>query len=458
MHLFLSTVLPLVMSVFGLSKKRDYVANGDGTVTDVITGLMWQQSMGEAVTYWTAVNSAENVATGGYSDWRMPTMKELFSLILYSGQAYGADHVRFFIDDVFDQPLGNTSVEGGREVDAQTWSAHIYNGSVMNNSLTTAFGVNFVDGRVKAYPITLEKYARYVRGNDAYGINQFQDNGDGTISDIATGLMWMETNNNTGMDWQSALALADRFELAGYSDWRLPTIKELHSIVDYSKGQGQAAIDETFFQITQTTDMGGNPWYPFFWSSTTLLDGDQPGDQAAYQAFGRALGIIDDQVVDVHGAGAVRCDPKSGNREDYPGHYHGFQGDIQNVFNYVRLVRDISTDETTQSLNYPIVETGITVCYNDSHELDSCPTNGEAFYGQDGSFVDVDDAETGSGTSSNLLQILFVAFGLLVVITIGWLCFRYRWRLKGFQSVKDEPRNGGFQEELAKLDSPHPIF
>jgi len=259
MHLFLSFILLLNTSVYGLPKKRNYVANGDGTVTDFITGLMWQQSMGEAVTWWTAVNSIQEVSTGGYTDWRMPTMKELFSLILYSGQANGSNHVRFFIDDIFDQPLGNTSVEGGREIAAQTWSAHIYNGSVMNNNLTSAFGVNFVDGRVKAYPIGLKKYARFVRGNDAYGVNQFHDNGDGTISDMATGLMWMETNNSTGMDWQSALALAQNCELAGYTDWRLPTIKELHSIVDYSKSQGEAAIDESFFHITLTTDMGGNP-------------------------------------------------------------------------------------------------------------------------------------------------------------------------------------------------------
>lgn len=52
-----------------------------------------------------------------------------------------------------------------------------------------------------------------------------------------------------------------------------------------------------------------------------------------------------DQLTDVHGAGAQRSDPKTGNRDDYP-LYWGPQGDVRYVFNYVRCVRDVQTTAT----------------------------------------------------------------------------------------------------------------
>jgi hypothetical protein len=49
------------------------------------------------------------------------------------------------------------------------------------------------------------------------------------------------------------------------------------------------------------------------------------------------------QLMDVHGAGAQRSDPKVGNSADYP-HGHGPQGDVIRINNYVRLVRDVTTE------------------------------------------------------------------------------------------------------------------
>lgn len=64
----------------------------------------------------------------------------------------------------------------------------------------TAFGVNFADGRIKGYGIenprgVMQQFVRYVRGNPDYGKNLFKDNGDGTINDEATGLMWMQIDS-----------------------------------------------------------------------------------------------------------------------------------------------------------------------------------------------------------------------------------------------------------------------
>ena len=78
-------------------------------------------------------------------------------------------------------------------------------------------------------------YFRMVRGNTEYGKNQLVDNGDGTITDYATGLMWQKADDGKLYDWKQALAYADTLSLAGYSDWYLPNAKELESIVDYSR-------------------------------------------------------------------------------------------------------------------------------------------------------------------------------------------------------------------------------
>ncbi len=59
---------------------------------------------------------------------------------------------------------------------------------------------------------------------------------------------------------------------------------------------------------------------------------------AMYLSFGEAQGKMNGRLMDVHGAGAQRSDPKSGDESDYP-QYHGPQGDVQYVYNYARCVR-----------------------------------------------------------------------------------------------------------------------
>ena len=59
-----------------------FVANGDGTVTDSKSGLMWSildshQELGNCLNYDSAVAYAENLETGGYQDWRLPSAADL---------------------------------------------------------------------------------------------------------------------------------------------------------------------------------------------------------------------------------------------------------------------------------------------------------------------------------------------------------------------------------------------
>lgn len=330
-----------------------YTDNGNGTITDNVTGLIWQQDMGEKISFEQAFIKADSLSLAGYTDWRVPTIKELYSLILFTGQVNGTTSIKKFIDTAyFNQPLGNTAI-GEREIDAQTWSSTQYTGLTMGGD-STVFGVNFIDGRIKGYPkykpatgAANKMYFRMVRGNIEYGINSFVENGDGTVSDLATGLMWQQSDDGIARDWQEALFYAEVSELAGYDDWRLPNAKELQSIVDYTRSPqttNSPAIDPVF-ETTEINDPDGNPGhYPYFWTGTSHLDGVNPYASAAYIAFGEGLGKMNGILMDVHGAGCQRSDPKSGNINNYP-QYWGPQGDVRYVYNYVRLVRDGMTTD-----------------------------------------------------------------------------------------------------------------
>jgi hypothetical protein len=338
-----------------------YRDNGDGTVTDLVTGLMWSQSPDtdgdgrieatDKLTYAEAVSYTASYRAGGHSDWRLPTIKELYSLILFSGvdpSGYEgtstASMVPFIDTDFFDFAYGDTDA-GERIIDAQYASSTEYVDRTGGGD-ETLFGVNFADGRIKGYGLSLfgrDKtfFVLYVRGNPAYGINDFVDNGDGTITDQATGLMWMASDSGEGLNWQEALAYAESYEHAGYNDWRLPDVKELQSILDYTRSPGTtgtAAIDPLFASSVITNE-AGEPDAPSYWSSTTHVNWSQvEGGYAAYVSFGRAMGYMNGWV-DVHGAGAQRSDPKAGDPTDYPTG-HGPQGDAIRIYNFVRLVRD----------------------------------------------------------------------------------------------------------------------
>jgi pimeloyl-ACP methyl ester carboxylesterase len=92
----------------------------------------------------------------------------------------------------------------------------------------------------------------------------FVDNGNGTVTDTSTGLMWQQDTARDGegnydpMNWEEALAYCESRTLGGHTDWRLPTIKELRSLVDYSRYN--PAINTAFFPNTVSCS---------YWSSTT---------------------------------------------------------------------------------------------------------------------------------------------------------------------------------------------
>lgn len=361
-----------------------YTDNNDGTITDNITHLIWQQdpdTNGDGVidandkkTYEEVLAGADALNTqalGGCTQWRVPTIKELYSLIDFNGvTGISADYMTLPDDSVlyidttyFEFDYGDIA-NGDRYIDAQYWSSTDYVSTLMNG-LQGNFGVNFVDGRIKGYGAEPDnmRYVRYVCGDSGYGVNKFVDNGDETITDNPSNLMWLQNDSGafeTGytndyapagsLNWEHALAWCEGLDFSGYTDWRLPHAKELHSIVDYSRSPdatNSAAIDPVFnaTRLENGINNSGVANYPYYWTSTSHLNGRL--GFAVYVAFGEARGYLNGQLLDVHGAGAQRSDPKTGDPTEYP-EGHGPQGDVIGIYNFARCVRDVTTDNTTE--------------------------------------------------------------------------------------------------------------
>jgi len=293
-----------------------YLDHGDGTVSDLVSGLMWQQSyLNLRTQYDAACDYCEDLMLAGHSNWRLPSIKELFSLADFRGELLlqGAStpylDVNYFDFDYPSMPFA-----------AQYWSIDKYvKGPIQANQIEGAFGFNFADGHIKAYEtgyywdgtpgvMAPGNFVRCVRGNpQAYGANNFQDNGDSTVTDLATQLTWQKRDDGSTRDWEGALSYCENLSLAGYDDWRLPDVKELQSIVDYQKVTFPA-IDPIFAMTDPDS------WY---WTSTTHGDNKQ---YACYIAFGKAYSKQSSTATtyyDWHGAGAMRSDPKYGDPSDY---------------------------------------------------------------------------------------------------------------------------------------------
>ncbi len=223
-----------------------FTLNGDGTVTDTITGLMWQQTDGGEMTYEAAINYCDTLSLGGFSDWRLPDPSEAFSILNHQKVNPALDTLIF----------------------TRTQAEYWWTSERQANDTTRVWETNS-GGGIGSHPKsetisaggTKRFHIRAVRDVVVPPVilARFTDNGDGMIMDNITGLTWQQIFFNDTLTWEQSLTYADTLSLNGYNDWRLPNIKELQSISDVS--QINPSIDVIYFN---------NAGNKVFWSSTTL--------------------------------------------------------------------------------------------------------------------------------------------------------------------------------------------
>jgi len=145
------------------------------------------------------------------------------------------------------------------------------------------FGDLAIPGKQCRLPVTGQT-TPYRTGDDgdheagaAFNYQTMSIGGDLVTVDHNTGLMWATDGNHYGCnwgqqtDWDAAIDWCNNLDFAGYTDWRLPNVKELQSIIDY--GTHYPAIDITYFINTKSDP---------YWSSTTG-DGDPDGSEFAWR-------------------------------------------------------------------------------------------------------------------------------------------------------------------------------
>jgi hypothetical protein len=227
--------------------------NGNGTITDNLTGLTWEQKTAAnepyVYTYSAAVSYCETLNLGGHDDWRVPTRKE-YSTVLNLGRVSPAIDITYFPD------------YSGNPNEIYYWTASPY-----QIDPTKMWTIQSSFGTIEKYPYGEEIWPLKVRcvSGPVEPTADYFDNGNGTVTDKVTGLMWEQKTDDGGPQdkdnqytWKDALAYCENLVLGGYSDWRMPTPKEQERLVDL--GKSSPAIDTAYFPNTSNG---------LYWTGTT---------------------------------------------------------------------------------------------------------------------------------------------------------------------------------------------
>jgi hypothetical protein len=279
----------------------DFVQNTDGTVTHTPTGLVWQAcSVGQtwdgtngtctgtakSYTYTDAMKVTSDFA--GKTDWRVPNIVELNSIVDLKKYGPAINKSLFPQMPTDNGYLSSTLLVPYNDISWVTRISRSGENGYFYPSLQNIY--YFQNGY---YNIGHSyNYIRLVRGQPlatTLRLTEFKDNNDGSVSHLKTGLIWQrcavgQTWNNGGCDGKEAKHTQDKAvkltsDLGGNNDWRLPTYKELLTIVDYS--QSSPATNSIVFPDAPSS---------FFWTAT---DAAASNNSAWSVDFGTGAGALD---------------------------------------------------------------------------------------------------------------------------------------------------------------------
>ncbi len=259
-----------------------FADNGDGTQTDMLTGLIWAKDAGNptavtcaggrtnwqgALDYVACLNTNTYL---GFNDWRLPNIVEMESLF----NDGAANSVSWLTGQGFDN------------VQTYYWSSTTYAGSVDHAwtvVLWSAPQVSLFDPKTVATyyswpvrgtaapPVQLRQTGQtvsYAAGDDGRlevgvaspGTRFAADTTGRCLTDALTGLTWIRDPLSTLRTWPEAIDYANRLNLCGYTDWRLPNRQELRSLVNYGEPRTVTYLNAQGFGGLKSRQ---------YWTSTT---------------------------------------------------------------------------------------------------------------------------------------------------------------------------------------------
>ncbi|MBS1562008.1 MAG: DUF1566 domain-containing protein [Bacteroidetes bacterium] len=247
-----STIASTAQHAFTKTMKRVAVTSPTAFIvdsdilTDTATSLMWQRTDGGEGTWAVAKQYCDTLTLGGFTDWRLPTAQELFSI-----------NDLALKNPALPTVFGVTSAE-------YWWSSDTLVGDGSRVWCTNA------GGGIGPHPMketigaggTKRFHVRAVRQTiSAVAVPEhFTEATNETITDNATGLVWQQYCAEVPQTWANALQLADTLTQGGYNDWRLPNIKELQSLnMVMMRGP---SVDIQYFPCVTSTN--------WLWTSTPM--------------------------------------------------------------------------------------------------------------------------------------------------------------------------------------------
>jgi hypothetical protein len=326
----------------GWGSAARFTDNGDGSVTDTVTGLVWLKDAGclPAGTWAAAIAEANGLAAGACGltdgskagDWRLPNLNELASVVDGS-----AAHPALTAGNPFARVSSgiywsSTSYFGGALGSPNAWAVRMDDGGYINDGLANSktgasngvwavrgAGVGQVQLAATGY---YDETGQQVKGDDGdlqtgVGLTypRWIDNGNGTITDTMTGLRWMKEANCIADVWANAVAevqslasgMCGLTDGSAPGDWRMPNRNEMQSLedrmvnneADFMNATYLWKSDAAFYRAPIFSLFMGNEYY---WTSTT----DAAEVSEAWAVFSCDFGVYDMAKANLGYALAVR--------------------------------------------------------------------------------------------------------------------------------------------------------
>jgi hypothetical protein len=321
----------------------DFHDNGNGSVTDRMTGLTWVQAPSPEPMNWEeALAFCEALNDFGGDDWRLPNVFEAMTLCNYQRfepapdpifvfngftqaprfwtstsyirdlrEAFYINYDECHIDNrqkgvgadfvwpvrggiVSDPPSGvpipalpfecgdTDGVDGLTISDPIHILSHLFLGgpppcTVQSPVLRTGLEKCYNNGQNDPTEVPCPGLGDRFGGQDgalkAGRERQFQDNMDGTVTDLATGLMWVKEPAPNGeadkKTWEAALAFCEASEFQGHTTWRMPNVTELATMINFGReGDNNQKVYATHFVVPPIENSAEGERL-IFWTSTT---------------------------------------------------------------------------------------------------------------------------------------------------------------------------------------------